>query len=285
MINQGISSIASYKDESLLLNHNKLGVDLLLQIDENTLTYALFDKSQKKILSLEKLTKGKLSVVDLCNYLVKEKLSEIKINEIRIAITTFFSTLFPESLYRDDKKVDLLCFNFNDLPKEYNVYSDKLIHINSYQIYAVSNTIQEAIAVFKNAKTYHFATPLLESFAIHNPSPQEKSVIIHIQPEHFELAIFSSRKLLLYNSHKYKTPEDIAYFTLFTLEQLKIHPLEVNAIFAGEAEKKSEYFNILYKYIKHLKTAHRPKGIAYSYVLDEVPAHFYYLLFNLLMCE
>lgn len=285
MVSQSISSVVSYKDESLLLNQNEFGVDLLLQIGDNNLTYALFDKSQKKILCVEVLTRGKQSTADLCNYLVKEKLSEIKINEIRIAITTFYSTLVPESLYRENKKSELLSFNFVDLPKEHSIYTDKLIHINSYQIYAVPKSIQDALSVFKNAKIYHFATPLLESFAIHNPSPHKNSAIIHIQPEHFELALFSSRKLQLYNSYKYKTPEDIAYYTLFSLEQLKINPLEVNVIFAGETEKKSEHFEILYKYIKNIKPAHRPNGITYSYVLNEVPNHFYYVLFNLLMCE
>lgn len=285
MAYQDISVIASYLDESLLRNQNASGLDVLIQLKENYLTYALFDKPQKKILCLESFSTQLPNTSLLCNYLIQEKLSQIPINQVRLALTSPYSTLVPESLYQSDKINTFLSFNFSTLPQHTTALSDRLTHLHSYNIYAVPSEMYEAGQLFKNVSTYHFATPLLESFAINFPSSTTKSALIHIQDSHFELLIFNSHQLVLFNSFTYKTPEDIAYYTLFTLEQLKMSPNEINTIVAGEIEKKSDYYSILYTYIKHLKPAQRPKEINYSYVLNEIPSHYYYLLFNLVVCE
>ncbi|CAG0978147.1 hypothetical protein FLAV_01618 [Flavobacteriales bacterium] len=285
MAYQDISVIASYQDESLLRNQNASGLEVLMQLQEHSLTYALFDKSQRKILCLESFSTQQPKINHLCNYLFQQKLSQIPINKIRIAFTSPYSTLVPESLYQSNKINTFLSFNFSTLPQNATTLSNKLTHLHSYNIYAVPSEMYEVSHLFKNVSTYHFATPLLESFAINFPNSTTKSALIHIQDSHFELLIFSSHQLVLFNSFTYKTPEDIAYYILFTLEQLKISPKEINAIVAGEIEKKSDYYSILYTYIKHLKLAQRPKEINYSYVLNEIPSHYYYLLFNLVVCE
>ena len=55
-----------------------------------------------------------------------------------------------------------------------------------------------------------------------------KKMIVHFNPGHFEIIVIQNQKLLLFNSFEYKTPEDFIYYLLFTAEQLNMNVFNWN---------------------------------------------------------
>jgi hypothetical protein len=105
-------------------------------------------------------------------------------------------------------------------------------------------------------------------------------VIVHIQATHFEIIIFKEKKLLLFNSYKQETTEDFMYYLMASCEQLKINTAELKLILYGEIEKNSAIYHILKQYVKDVSFGERTENYKYSYVMNALPEHFYFNLFN-----
>ncbi|WP_313807445.1 DUF3822 family protein [Flavobacterium sp.] len=110
----------------------------------------------------------------------------------------------------------------------------------------------------------------------------EKQVFVHFQKNHFEIIVADNAKLVLFNSFEYKTPEDFAYYLLFTLEQLQLNPEVVSVALLGEIEEADTRFQIAYRYIRNL-TLLDTASIADKFAVTESQALNHFILLH--ACE
>ena len=68
--------------------------------------------------------------------------------------------------------------------------------------------------------------------------------------DHFEIVVIENGQLMFYNSFVYQTKEDLIYFILFTVEQLKLDPETIPITLIGDLTKDDERYEIIYKYIR-----------------------------------
>lgn len=69
---------------------------------------------------------------------------------------------------------------------------------------------------------------------------------------YFDLVVIKENKLLLSNSFTYQTKEDFIYYLLFTAEQLKLDPSELELVLLGSIDQNSPLYKIAYTYIKNI---------------------------------
>jgi hypothetical protein len=106
-----------------------------------------------------------------------------------------------------------------------------------------------------------------------------KKMIVHFNPGHFEIIVIQNQKLLLFNSFEYKTHEDFIYYLLFTAEQLNMNPESFQLELLGTISEEDDFYKIAFKYIRNvsfLDVADLQKSNSFSTAQNQ--QHF--ILFN-----
>ncbi|RZK50310.1 MAG: DUF3822 family protein [Hymenobacter sp.] len=80
------------------------------------------------------------------------------------------------------------------------------------------------------------------------------------------------------------TPEDIAYYTILTMQELGLSPDQDAVTVWGELTSDSATYSLLSTYVRHLRFGNRPFGLHYSYRLNELAENQYFGLFSLAFC-
>ncbi len=197
------------------------------------------------------------------------------------------NSLVPAPLYDEKEKGSYLSFS-RQYRDNARIAAELLKNTDAYNVYYLSNTLIEKIKdLWANAKIVHLSSVLLESLLIqHKNQSTTNLVFVHVRKRSFDLCVFKDEKLHFYNNFKFNTKEDFAYFLLFSMEQLRMNPESADLVFTGNIENSSEVYDICWKYVRNIRYMERNNNaFQYSYVLDELRPHQYYLLFNALQCE
>ena len=216
-----------------------------LNIQENTIHFyksILYDKKLTPYTLLENL-KHCFSTIDE----LKQPFSKINViheNEL--------SALVPKTLFNEDSLADYLKFNSRILQSDYITY-DNIIANDSVNVYVpyinINNYLYDKFGAFEYK---HFSSVLIEKLLAKEKNSEELKMYVHVANKHFEIIVFDSGKLLLYNSFEHQTKEDLIYYILFITEQLNLNPETFRLILLGNINEKDEYYNIIYKYVRNV---------------------------------
>ena len=275
----------SLRDESLDIN-NTADYNLSIQLSLKEFTYSVLDKTRNKFLAFESY-----KLQDTYNsYKLSEKLDEIILKEKwlsgnfkskKIIIINQKSTLVPLPLF--DVNDQETYFNFNhSLDDSEDLYCDKLNNLNAYNLYAVPTLVKTKLReLFGQHKLYHYMTTLVETLLLYNKNkPEEKKVFLNAGKGIFDIILLEGNSLIYNNTFDFHTPEDLIYYLLFALQQLKLNPETTSLLLMGEIEKNAPLFDIIYKYIRNISFIKRTETFHYSYLFDKVSPHNYFNLFN-----
>lgn len=156
------------------------------------------------------------------------------------------------------------CFEESHLP-HYLKYSSKLIegddfsydeipsiHANTVYIpyININNYLFEVVGSFKFT---HVFSGLIEK-AFKKSLLFREYVKIHVSRQNIYFTAFRNQKLLMANAFSYETPEDFAYYTLFSIEELSLNREELNIEFTGHFfnTEENSALAILSNYLRHI---------------------------------
>ena len=224
-------------------------------------------------------------VTPLKEILTTNPLYQKEFNSVHVAYVNNRSTLIPNAVYKADQLASFHQFNFSKQEEDL-FYSDQLINLSAHNIYSIPDYITNELIALKNVHFKHFSSSLIEACLLQAKNEKSLSWInVHILPSSFQVIVIKNQKLELYNSFIYQSSEDFIYYLLFVLDQLNINNEEATITLTGAVEKNSVIYSILFKYIKTLNFGNRPDNLKFSYLLEEIPQHFHYSLFNQFLCE
>ena len=279
----------SITDETINYNQSE-DYTLFIQLGYDGCTYALFDKERNSFVSLHNFPFYHLHPQEKVHQRIKNILDEGPVistgnfTEVVISIINNISTIIPEAILEEGNEEAVLSLNHN-LENNGKIYSDTINSIDALNIYTMPPALESIIKFkFPDAEIIHFSTPLIESLIVNNKHKEDKQVIIHIRPTHFEVVVTQGKSLLFYNSFHYKAPEDVIYYILNVFEQLQLNPESIPVNLIGEIEKRSGIYSLLVKYIRFVNFGKRPDHVHFSYKFHELPEHYYYSLFSLVIC-
>lgn len=176
-----------------------------------------------------------------------------RFDSIAVSHSNSLSALVPKPFFNKENLDDYLQYNLKVLENDYitfdeftttdmmNVYIP-FVHINNYLFdkfgsfeykHSTSILIELLLATFKNDDKTHF--------------------FVHVENENFQIVVLKNKKLEFFNSFSFKTKEDFIYYILFTSEQLQLNPEEFVLTFLGAIEKKSELYDIVFKYVRNIE--------------------------------
>jgi len=214
----------------------------------------------------------------------QQELLQQSFESIAICISNSLSTLTPKALYQKDNGIEILKFNQPLLQNE-DETNDWLQSIQAHNSYTLPQELQRCFNKHYPSQTWkHQSSVLIESLLQQFKLNEATKIYLSVQNTDFEIVVLEGRKLKFYNSYTYRSSEDLIYFLLFACEQLNLNPDQIPLVISGEIEENSEVYKLLYRYIRNLSFIKRNPNYNYSFVLDQVPEHYYYKLLNLHLC-
>jgi hypothetical protein len=203
---------------------------------------------------------------------------------VHVAIANVPVTLVPAAVYEESTRYKYLAFN-HTLEALTRIQSDPIKAIDAWNIYAMPQATYELMQrYFPGFTLHHCSTALLTAVLAQFKHTVEKTLILHIQQEGFEIVVTENNRLNYYNAFKHQSPEDLMYFLMFVCEEVKLNPEQIEVVLIGELEKKSAIYGLLFKYFRNLRFGERSDSFKYSYGFDELPKHFYYNLLSQPLC-
>jgi hypothetical protein len=280
----------SLSDEKLLLDP-KQKVRQYILVSQSEISSALFSPRKNTFLSLDSVAfNPSLNDTDLLpameQFLEARTLSrQAEVAATRIIFVSDQHTLLPSAYFREEEMDELFRFHFGE-EKEGTVLSQRIDCFEVQLLYRVPASLLAACkARLPGAVISHHCAGLAENFYLQHKNQPDKLVLLHHRPHAIDLVVKAGRKLILLNTFKCDTPEDILYHTLNAYEQLQLNPENESLLLAGDVVAGSPVSNLLKSYIRNVEFTGRPSGAGFSYVFDALPPQAHHALFTSVLCE
>jgi len=246
------------------------------------LSYSILDIDQNKYLVYKKFLfanneESQTQIIEIFN---DDELLQTEFQFINLIVNHSGSTLVPAALYEESKK-DMYLEFMENVHSNSTVHTDHISSIDAKNIYAFDKNIHEIILEkYANIQIKHYSSMLIETILKSYKHDTSLVTFVHILNDTFDIVIAKSNELLFYNAFKFSSEEDILYYLLFTLDQLKLNPEQINLMISGEIIAESELYSMLSRYIRNVRFGNRSDQCTYSYLFDTLPDHQEYILLN-----
>jgi len=263
---------------------------LYVEISASGFKYTIFNTSNSTFIALEAfrlddIFNNFLMVEPLKAIIKQTPLLQKHFAKFYVSYVNQRSTLIPTAIFQQDKLELFHQYNFTKQEEDL-FFSDNLINLSAKNIYSIPDYIYQLFEGFKNVSFSHASSTLIEAALLQSKKEKAISLVdVHVLPNSFQIIAIKNQQLELYNSFTYQTSEDFLYYLLFVLDQLKIDNEKATIRLLGEVEKNSTIYNMLHQYINTITFGNRPDSLKFSYILEEIPKHFHYSLFNQYLCE
>jgi hypothetical protein len=263
---------------------------IYIEVSITGFKYTIFDSSSSTFIGLEEYRFDKV----FNDFLMVEPLKKI-IHQVPLLQKPFLkfcvayvnqrSTLIPNAIFKQDQLALFHQYNFTKKEEDLFLY-DSLINLSAKNIYSIPDYIYQLFESFKNVSFSHASSTLIEASLLQSKKEKALSLVdVHVLPNSFQIIAIKNQQLEIYNSFTYQTSEDFLYYLLFVLDQLKIDNEKATIRLLGEVEKNSTIYTMLYQYINTINFGDRSTNLKFSYILQDLPTHFHYSLFNQYLCE
>lgn len=277
--------IKRFFDQSFLGKEDQLKVEI--QFCRQYLSIAYFYSSHNQYVGYEDYHLGKNENWEQAYPKLNNILKQIQLqyHDIRIGIIDDYYSIIPTPLFSHENIADYLNLNHSTKSKDFSFHYNSVESINSTIAYAVPLQLNQLIQnQLTSYQLIHYTVPLLEYSNLQQKA-KEAEMQLHVQHNHFEVIYYEHQKLQFFNRFEYQTAEDLIYFLLYVMEQLKIDREKVEIQLYGEIDQSSSTYRILFQYIRHLHLLERPKELNFSTVLSKLPMQYHRNLFNQYLCE
>ncbi|MGB5317107.1 MAG: DUF3822 family protein [Robiginitalea sp.] len=249
---------------------------LSIQVSLNGLSFCVLDTIANSLVrSHSRVFEKEMSPFSL-HKIIQEDFGEMGILDygfsdvICIHRNTLF-TLVPMPLFDPDHLANYLKYNAKILGTDHLDY-DPIQGLDSANVYVpfanVNNYLFDTFGAFEFK---HSGTVLLETLIKLPSSRQGTLAYMHIAESQMDLAVFSNKKLLFYNSFVFSSPEDIMYFLLFTLEQLELDPEALKLRLVGEVTAGDRIYELCTEYLENVSLFVPPdSSLAYAAEADGI---------------
>lgn len=197
-------------------------------------------------------------------------------NNIRIICQTLRNTWIPYKLYDKTKDKEYLS-KTNTIYASDTVLSNVVEKIDAVNIFAYTLHIYSGVKVLMPKAKYVSQNQVLAEYAFEVSSFMKNTFIIHKKGNTCDFVIYKGNTFTLSNSFDYKTPNDLIYFILFTMQELGISNEEVCLLLSGEKYSDEELL-VLRKYVKNVTYANCSENINIGVEFDGIDLQKYFLV-------
>ena len=234
-------------------------IKLSIHISLNGLSFCIIDLISNEIdflrtYSLSKNTTPKELLKTLKKGFKENNELSNSFSSVKIIHYNNLSTVVPEPLFDKNNALSYLKFNSKILQNDYAAY-DEIFNNECVNVYIPYVNINNYIFKMFDSFVYnHYSSIILEKVKLNEKNTATPSLYLNINSNHMELIYFVKNKLIFYNRFDFSTKEDIIYYLLFTIDQLKLNPEEIPLVITGNISEDDDNYKIIYEYIRNVST-------------------------------
>ena len=228
---------------------------LSIQVSLSGLSFAVFDVITDHIIALQSIPFSafqRSSKIEDLFAVVFHEYPELRNSddEIKIIHSNNLCTFVPTALFDSEFIGSYLQYNTKVFETDYFTY-DSLPNYEMENVYIpYVNMNNFFIDQYGSFDYQHAHTLLVQKLLDYSKNNDQRTMYVHVSSGHFEIVVIENRKLQLYNSFEFKTPEDFIYYILFTAEQLHLNPESFPLVLLGAVEEDDDLYQMAYKYVR-----------------------------------
>ena len=232
-------------------------IKLSIHISLNGLSFCIIDLISKEIDFLRTYSLSKNSTPKKLLKTLKKGFKENgelrnSFSSVKIIHYNNLSTVVPEPLFDKKNALSYLKFNSKILQNDYIAY-DRIFNNECVNVFIPYVNINNYIFKMFDSFVYnHYSSIILEKVKLNEKNTTTPSLYLNININHMEITYFVKNKLVFYNRFDFNTKEDVMYYLLFTIDQLKLNPEEIPIVITGNISEDDDNYKIIYKYIRNV---------------------------------
>ncbi|ARS35112.1 DUF3822 family protein [Pontibacter actiniarum] len=268
--------------------------NLYLSLSQKAIRIAVADTGRNKFVVLEDYELitvfSPMQVAEQLRLIAQENplLQEQHWNLVRVAVSNQHFTLVPETLYDPAHQHDYLRLHSDLNPLQDVVLSYRHSSLEAVNIFSLdASTYQTLQGLFPQApmQLVHLTSALIRSILHQTPRTNLRSMYAFVERNYVTLLVVGPAGLEFCNIFHYLSPEDFIYYIIFVMQEQKMNPEQETITLWGDITHDSSLFNVLQKYIRHIKLGKKPADVDYSYKFHDIFEHRYFELYSLHLCE
>lgn len=230
-----------YTSEDLSLTQ-AYNYTLLLQVDVNSFSYAII--SGKQLLAWGE----NYSLDELRDPQQMRDILTANYSKVITGLQANGFTLLPNSLYDSSRTADIA--RLLDVTDAEKVCAETLDSQNVI-IYKVDETLTYATKDLDNQQATYTDTGWIKVIAANYPLSID--LYLNITGDTVAFVNFTNSKLRFYNTFKFKSHEELAYFCALVATELEIKPENTKLILSGDINSTDKYFVYLKDFFGDVK--------------------------------
>ncbi|WP_242928998.1 DUF3822 family protein [Pontibacter vulgaris] len=268
--------------------------NLYLSVSSRHIRIAVADVERNKFVVLEDYELitifTPLQVAEQLRLIADENalLQEQRWLEVRVAISNPHFTLVPETLFDPDHQANYLQLHSDLNPQEDVIMHYRHTNLEAVNIFAVPGVVYRMVqSLFpeRSVQFVHQTSSLIKSVMHQAGRRNGAGLYLFIERNYVTILVVNEAGLQFCNVFHYLSPEDFIYYIVFVMQEQKLNPEQETITIWGDITHDSSLFNILQKYIRHVRFGKKPVDIAYSYRFDDIFEHRYFEMYSLHLCE
>ncbi len=232
---------------------------LSILLRSNGFSFCILNRYTKEIDRVEHLEFGESNITSQNQLLslqgfFKENLFLTKqYKSVSVTHCNNLSTFVPNPFFKKDSLKEYLQYTVKVLPSDFITYDpiESADMINVYIPFVHFNNF--LFDQFGSFEFKHSSSILVDELLKKSTNSRDPQFFVNVEKEFFQITIIQNKKLIFYNAFNFSTKEDFIYYILFTAEQLKLNPEVFKLILLGKIEKDSEFYEIVYTYVRHVE--------------------------------
>jgi hypothetical protein len=203
-----------------------------------------------------------------------------------VSVNTSAFTLIPSPLFRKEYAANYLAFmRGSALPTHEFASAYEHADAGYYSVFNVEHTLTDFLA-----HTY----PLQPTTLVHQTSALAQaalraerqqlglpSVTLYFEEEFVTILHRADGQLRYLNRFGYKNAQDLTYYVLYVLEELRLSPAAIALRLYGEITPYAERYVELAKFLPNLTIGQMPPGLRLTADFDDLPEHRFMSLYGL----
>lgn len=265
-----------------------LSYDLSLLVGSDSVYYVIND-AQLNVLVLKSYhfdhAKERLPAANLKNAFLEDLLLQQPYRTTKVAFTTNHFTLIPSKFYDESNRLAYFQ-NLTDLNGHEQFAVNSLKKPEAKIAYLIESQLVIALkATFPQAEYFHSFTALITGYQKLASQRFGHQVFANIRDGFIQILFFDSQDLVFSNAFPFQSPQDVIYYIMNVYEQFKLNPDVIPLSISGSLTEDSDIFKFIYRFIRYVSFVVPPPYFRFGQQFKGIPAHFYFDLFSVKLCE
>ncbi len=257
--------------------------DLLIRIYPKRLSYAVIDQSNDQLKVLFDFP-GEGGLKALKNSLAQDPVLKFKYHQVKVAVLTSKFTFIPTEIYSDTDLDSYALFAYPAIDSD--VLVKEITAAKTKNISAVDKNLRKyLISNFTDPVIFNQASPLIESSLKFYHNTPNTSLILQINSNSFEVLVLKNNTLFYYNLFHTESMNEFNYFLLGVIKELQLKSTDTDVIISGEVDEGDGTYACTKKYFNTIIFADSGILVRQASIFRGVPAHQFFSLIGLNLCE